>query len=521
MSPVILLLLSFLIYVAHISIKTQLLRRRMPPGPPPLPLIGNKYDLQEKKPWIKFSEWAKDYGPIFTVWFGQRPTIVVTDPQIAIDLLESRSSNYSSRPRFVVMGEMYTGNNSLLTMPYNDKWKKHRKVLHHGLHPSAARSYRPVQELESKRLARDLLEHPKDYARAVDRYAASVVLALAYGRRADTMMDGGLVDRVRNRMEYMASLNVPGAYLAESIPWLTRIPLILAPWKRTVLQKREEAERLFLSQTDFVKQKMDLKQGPSCFSQYAWSVRDEFGFSDSEFAYVTGALFGAGSDTSSATLHSFFLGLTAFPEVQALAHAELDFVVGCGRSPTWDDEGQLPYISAVVKEVLRWRPVAVLGGTPHASLKDDVYRGMLIPGGSTILSSLWGMHLSEQYWVQPHRFEPLRYMSAEYVAAAKSKPANVNVALNNAPATKLAKGQGSDPANPWVVAPYPEIEGTSAFGWGRRVCPGASVAKNSIFISVARLLWAFEVGPAQRDGKDVPVDIYAYTDGKRRVCCAI
>ena len=285
-----------------------------------------------------------------------------------------------------------------------------------------------------------------------------------------------------------------------------------------MLAKRAEAERLFLSQTDLVKEKMEKKQGPNCFSQYAWSVRDEFGFTDSEFAYVTGALFGAGSDTSSATLHSFVLGLTAFPAVQKLAQAELDRVVGRDRSPTWDDEGKLPYVTAVVKEVLRWRPVAVLGGTPHASLNDDVYNGMLIPGGSTILSSLWGMHLSEQYWVEPHRFEPIRYMSAEYVAAAKKNPENVEKALAGAPTTKISKGMGSDPANLWVVAPYPEIEGTSAFGWGRRVCPGAPVAKNSVFISVARILWAFEIGPAQMNGKDVPVDINAYTDGKLLFC---
>ena len=52
-----------------------------------------------------------------------------------------------------------------------------------------------------------------------------------------------------------------------------------------------------------------------------------------------------------------------FPEALKGAHEELDRVVGPDRLPTFDDEEKLPYIRAMVKETLRWRPVAVLGGT--------------------------------------------------------------------------------------------------------------------------------------------------------------
>lgn len=101
---------------------------RMPPGPTPLPFVGNK--LPKNKPWIQFQEWSKKYGPIFTicrclakllVFFfrdkaskspglrveqlliryrlgvGRRPTLVISDPEIAVDLMEKRSNKYSSR----------------------------------------------------------------------------------------------------------------------------------------------------------------------------------------------------------------------------------------------------------------------------------------------------------------------------------------------------------------------------------------------------------------------------------------
>lgn len=77
---------------------------RMPKGPTPIPFIGN--NLPKSKPWIKFQEWSKVYGPIFTIWIGRTPTLIISDPMIAVDLMEKRSNKYSSRPRFVAMGEL-------------------------------------------------------------------------------------------------------------------------------------------------------------------------------------------------------------------------------------------------------------------------------------------------------------------------------------------------------------------------------------------------------------------------------
>lgn len=67
-----------------------------------------------------------------------------------------------------------------------------------------------------------------------------------------------------------------------------------------------------------------------------------------------------------------------FPQVMKTAQAELDAAVGPDRMPDFDDRDNLPYVQAVVNETLRWRPVAVLGGTPHAVTADDEYNGMCV-----------------------------------------------------------------------------------------------------------------------------------------------
>ena len=96
----------------------------------------------------------------------------------------------------------------------------------------------------------------------------------------------------------------------------------------------------------------------------------------------------AGSDTTAATNASFVLAMTMHPEIQKKAQEELDRVIGPDRLPTWDDRSQLPYIDAILKETLRWNTATPLG-VPHAVVQDDVYEGMFIPGGATVIPNIW------------------------------------------------------------------------------------------------------------------------------------
>lgn len=76
------------------------------------------------------------------------------------------------------------------------------------------------------------------------------------------------------------------------------------------------------------------------------------------------------------------------PNVQKRAQEEIDRVVGTSRLPDMSDRENLPYINAVVNEVLRWHPVTPLGVT-HAASEDDTYNGYFIPKGSILVSNIW------------------------------------------------------------------------------------------------------------------------------------
>lgn len=87
-------------------------------------------------------------------------------------------------------------------------------------------------------------------------------------------------------------------------------------------------------------------------------------------------------------MKTFFLAMTLNPSVQKKAHEEIDRVLGSGQIPTIALRKKLPYINAVVKEVLRWHPVAPMG-IPHMSVKDDMWEGYYIPKGSLIMPNIW------------------------------------------------------------------------------------------------------------------------------------
>ncbi|KAI9759959.1 MAG: hypothetical protein M4579_001992 [Chaenotheca gracillima] len=462
--------------------------RRMPPGPTPLPFIGNNLDLPKKAPWIKFQEWSKRYGPIYTVWIGRRPTVIVSDPNVAVELLEKRSIKYSSRPRMVVMGEIYWDMASVLVQPYGKEWQVRRRLLHQALTPSALRLYKPIQEAEASRLVYGLLDSPSVWEKSFERFTASIVFSIAYGHRIDSLESETILQRMRF-MHFAASLNVPGKYLVESLPFLKHVPNVIAPWKTAIQEMGYEEASVNMALVDDVKQdiahaRATGEEAPASLTKLLLDAQEKqpVPLSERDFSFIPASLFGAGADTTASTLCSAMLAFITHPHALKKAQEELDTVIGRDRTPNFNDEANLPYVRALVKEVLRWRPVAVLGGTPHASTEDDVYEGYYIPAGTTVLGNTWAINLNEEYYPNPHVFDPSRFLGLD---AAGDKPGD-------------AEGRS-----------HPSKSGHSSFGWGRRICPGADLAANSLFIALSKIMWAYDISPI----KGRQYDIFAYTDG--------
>ncbi len=126
-----LLLLSTLVLLILVDYARMLyLRRSLPPGPFPLPLIGNHYRIPHKSPWKDFEKWSQYYdNPMLTIWLGRKPVIILNDCWTASDLMEKRAALYSSRPRMIAMGDLINSTEyNQTSMVYGDRWRLHRKL---------------------------------------------------------------------------------------------------------------------------------------------------------------------------------------------------------------------------------------------------------------------------------------------------------------------------------------------------------------------------------------------------------
>ena len=85
---------------------------------------------------------------------------------------------------------------------------------------------------------------------------------------------------------------------------------------------------------------------------------------------------------------AFFFAMSHNPDVQRKAREELDAVIGPSRLPCLADRESLPFVNAVVKEILRWHCAAPLD-VPHTSTADDEFNGYFIPEGSIIMINAW------------------------------------------------------------------------------------------------------------------------------------
>ena len=119
-----------IIWVILEYVRILYLRRKMPPGPFPLPLIGNWFEIPKVRCWIKFEHFSTTYNsPMITLWNGTKPTIVCNDAWTISDLLEKRAAIYSSRPHMIVMGDMMNQTDTNQTCQvYGDKWRLHRRL---------------------------------------------------------------------------------------------------------------------------------------------------------------------------------------------------------------------------------------------------------------------------------------------------------------------------------------------------------------------------------------------------------
>ncbi|KAJ7148780.1 cytochrome P450 [Mycena crocata] len=433
----------------------------LPPGPTPIPILGNIRDLTTKELWLVATKWAEQFGDIVHVHIVGQGLIFLSSPEATMDLLDKKGSIYGDKPPLVMAGELCGCDDMVAFTRYGDKSKRQRKLLTQAFGINVIPSYHPLIQVETRSFILRLVANPSNYMDHIRRYAGGLTLSVVYGYEAAAINDKFLnlgeecVDILANKIA-----SGGGIWPVDIFPVLKHLP----PWapgsgflQKAAVWKAKMQEFVDLPY-NFVK--ANLKSGeysPSFCSMLLEDEKRRTPQFEHDLKNTANSMYGASMDTIITVFCQFLLAMVLHPEVVAKAQKEIDSVVGPDRLPTFSDRTALPFIDAILSETYRWGVVLPLS-LPHRLMEDDVYRGMFIPKGSLVFPNIWAITRDEALFPNAHSFLPERYLE-------KIEPA-------------LAKRR--DPRS-------------YVFGFGRRRCPGVNLAESSVWVLMATVLATLDI----------------------------
>ncbi|TDL26388.1 cytochrome P450 [Rickenella mellea] len=473
------LVVVVLLYVRYLNSRARP-HAPLPPGPKGVMLVGNINDIPPKRQWLKFAEWKSEYGDVTRLTLLQRPFLVLNSRAAIEALLVKKSQIYSDRPSMTLLKEWAGWTWSLPGLEYGPEMNLHRRLLNSGLSPSACRDYYLDLQLAALRLARKVGADPSVWAASVHTMVAGNILKMTYGYNVQEKNDPWMA-RAEKILELIQDLGTLGSHPVDIFPWLANLPprVFGAKLADNLTELRRMLNSVLNEPYAEVKDALDKGIDRPCFttSMITAHKSKEDGKVEDEYAIKSTAAtnYTVGVETVESTLRTFGIAMMLNPSVQARAQAELDAYLDGQRLPTLHDREKLPYVEAVMMEVLRWQPSTPLA-IARRTMEDDVYNGLWIEKDAILLANSWQCLHDPDDYPSPHDFIPDRYIP--------SSPFN---------------------PNPAVSPPDPR---DFAFGYGRRACPGRTFAESSLFITIATLLsvCSFEL-PLNEDGVEIKPDM--------------
>ncbi|EJD42957.1 putative CyP450 monooxygenase [Auricularia subglabra TFB-10046 SS5] len=441
----------------------------LPPGPPQHPVLGNMKDIPAVNQWEGFTRMGKIYGPVVHLRVLHRRIIVLNSIEAVTELLDRRGSIYSDRPELTMACEVMGWGWQTSLMHYGERWRANRRIVHHFFHEEASKQYHDLQARSNLDFLHALQQTPDGFMQHIRNLTASSIMKLTY----DIEVEGGenpWVALADLAVEVLSESVIFGNYMVDWLPILRHIPAWFpgAGFKILGQESREVSRRVRLGPLDWVMQQ--ISQGKNGSSIAEMLIRDGLEgrpVPDDLTADATAIIYMGGTDTTVSVITAFFLCMVLHPEAQQFAQDEIDRVLGHGSLPELADREALPYVTAVLLEVIRLYPVLPLS-VGRRVMVDDEYNGMRIPKGATIVPNVWAILRDERDYANPDQFCPERYLRNGVLDLKSAAP---------------------DPRGP-------------LFGFGRRKCPGRHFADTAAWLAVATVLACFNITRAKDEHDD-------------------
>jgi len=458
------ILVTYCIHLMHL--------KDYPPGPWPLPIIGNLH-LLGSKPHIVLTKLREKYGPVMSFSFGSQRMVVIQDIMRAKETLGTKE--FSGRPQDDLAGHLASrGHKNIAFSDYSSRLIAMRKIAHGALKAygdGLVKLEKSVQEEVDALVKRFDLKNGEGFDPNTDfgLSVTNVICAIIFGRRYS--IDHSEFQCIRHSINMIFSFDftAPVNYL----PILTLFPnSSLDAFKRGLELKDNFLDKVLKEHkesfdpehlrdfTDFILSELKKLELEDESAQHL--------VDDINLQQILSDLLVAGVETTTTMLTWSTAYLARYPEVQSRIAEERKKVLG-DRMPRLSDRGSLHYFEAVIQESLRMGTVAALA-IPHKTIHNTECNGYKIPAGTKVWYNVWSMHHDETKWREPYCFMPQRFLDSE---------------------GKLMRTTD---------------QSFLPFGSGRRVCIGEALARMELFMFLSNILYRYELVPdsdlPRLDGED-------------------
>ncbi|CAO2206562.1 unnamed protein product [Urochloa humidicola] len=461
-----LVVVLFSLYIYHLLRES---RKRLPPGPwPPKPLIGDILDLGEPGQQHRtFLRLAQRYGGLMTLRFGTVPHVIVSTPDALRAVFHAggdgkkKADSIAGIPPLDVLAAWGHDAHTIFALPsLADKWRAVRKFA--AAEMLAPRRIAGAGALMQTRLVeplyRDLSDHAARGAAVVVKNAVmdqilSLLLGALYSTDLERKERAMFRDHIEEIVELLGTGNVSDMFPAIAgldLQGLRRrmekpLGIVYRPFDEQIALRRRSREAGEPRKDDVLDMVLDRES--------EWKKEGSL-LSPEVIRVLLSDIYGAGASSTAALMEWGMVDLIQNPEVMRKAKEELTRVLGDKLLVEESDVARLPYLQAVVKEMLRLRVALPL--MPRRAEADIEVNGYRIPKGTNVFVNAWAINRNPDAWSDPEKFIPERFLNGE---------------------TRSYLGQDFD------MIP---------FGLGRRICPGMPYALKMIPLILATLLHRFE-----------------------------
>ncbi|XP_060128279.1 cytochrome P450 2K6-like [Zootoca vivipara] len=428
--------------------------KNLPPGPTPLPLVGNLHMMDLKRPYRTMLKLSKEHGPIFHIQMGFQKIVVLTGYETVKEALVNQADAFAERPIIPIFEDFSRGFGVIFS--HGENWKVMRRFA-----LSTLRDYGMGKRSIEDRIVEEcsvLIKKFESYQgqpfetttimnAAVANIMASILLNKRFEYEDSTFRK--LLELFNENIQLFGSSSI---MLYNIFPALGS----LLGARKTILHNRDEIYA-FVKAT-FIQHLRDLDENDqrSFIDSFLLRQQEEKDkpngcFHNENLKAVVGNLFAAGMETTSTTLRWGLLLMIKYPEIQNKVQEEIAKVLGSSQ-PRIEHRTKMPYVDAVIHEIQRFADIAPTN-LPHATTVDVTLKGYFIPKGTHILPLLTSVLHDESQWEKPYQFYPEHFLDSE---------------------GKFIKRDAFLP-----------------FSAGRRACLGETLAKMELFLFFTSLLQRF------------------------------